>query len=356
MGGSRLRWARQQAARPKPPSAINEGLRNMENYDIKLSRFEEALQRIRGFVRHTPMAPRPNLVDDMQEGLRFKLENMQVAGSFKARGVFNTLLQLTDEQKKRGIVASSGGNHGLAVAYAITRLGIPGVVVLPNTAAKDRVERVKQWAAEVIQYGDVWDDTHAKALERGAADGLYYIHPFDAEATIEGQGTTALEVLSDVPEVDCVLIAIGGGGLISGMSSVLKQAKPDVTVIGVEPEGAPTMERALKAGKPTQLPEVRTIADTLAPRCVSERTLALTQRFVDDIVLVSDDAMLDGMKWLWQSYNQIVEPSGAAVIAAIRSGKVSLDEFKNPVAIICGGNAAAEPLLSAYKVQALSRA
>jgi threonine dehydratase len=263
------------------------------------------------------------------------------------------LLQLSEAQKKQGVITSSGGNHGLAVAYAATRLGIPAIVYLPETASPDRVARARQWSAEIIRYGDVWDVAHAKAMETAASKNLHYIHPFDAPATIAGQGTLGLELLEEAPDVDCIVIAIGGGGLIAGVAAAVKQVKPGVHIIGVEPEGAPTMKTALTEGKVVQLPFVKTIADTLAPRSVSERTLAMTQKYVDEIVLVSDAEMIEGMQWLWKNYNQLVEPSGAAVIAALNSGRCNIDKYQNPVAIICGGNAAAEPIWSVYTEAAL---
>lgn len=323
------------------------------NSSISLSNFKQALERIRPYVRHTPMAPEPALVNDLHSGLRLKLENLQVSGSFKPRGVFNTLLQLSDEQKQRGVIASSGGNHGLAVAYAATRLNIPAVVYLPKSASADRVARAKQWKAKIIQYGDVWDDAHARAVEQADAEDLHYIHPFDAEQTMEGQGTLGLEILEDQPDVDCVLMAIGGGGLISGAACAIKQARPDVHIIGVEPTGAACMHAALQSGRPVQLTAVNTIADTLAPRSVSDRTLQFTQRYVDELVLVTCEEIVSGMQWLWKCYNQMVEPSGAAVIAAAMSGRCELGKFRRPVAVVCGGNAAAEPVYSSYKNAAL---
>lgn len=325
----------------------------MNRYDIPLPQFAEALERIKPYIRHTPVAPLPVLVNELPSAnLRLKLENLQVVGSFKPRGVFNTLLRLTDEQRSRGVITSSGGNHGLAVAYAAARLGVPAIVYLPETACADRVSRVRQWEAEVVQVGRVWDDAHAEAVQRAEADGYFYVHPFDAESILEGQGTIGLEILDDVPEVDCVLVAIGGGGLIAGVSSAIKQSRADVRIIGVEPTGAPTMKRAMEAGHPLMLPEVNTIADTLAPRCVCDRTLALTQRYVEEIVLVSDEDMLLAMQWLWKTYNQLVEPAGAAVIAAMLGGHVDYSMYRQPVGLICGGNAAAEPIWSAYQQQA----
>jgi threonine dehydratase len=322
-------------------------------YDIPLESFVAARSRIAPYVRHTPLLPLPALRGDLPAQLRLKLENLQVTGSFKARGVFNTLLQLDDDQRRRGVVAASGGNHGAALAYGAWRLGIPATIFLPSGASDDRVARVAAWGAEVIKHGNVWDDAHARAADYAAATGRAYVHPFDAERTLEGQGTLGLELLDDLPEIDCVLIAIGGGGLIAGMAAAIKQARPKVRIVGVEPNGAAAMKRGLEAGHVVALPEVRTIADTLAPRAVCDRTLALTERYVDAIALVDDAAMVDAMRWLWVECNQLVEPAGAAVIAALATGATDVGGCAHPVALICGGNAAAAGVFAAYQARAI---
>ena len=326
-------------------------------YDLTLDTVRAARERITPYVRHTPLAPEPALTADQPTNLRLKLENLQVAGSFKPRGVFNTLLQLDDDAKRRGVIAASGGNHGVALAYAAQRLGIPAIVYLPESASADRVARVQVWGAQVIQHGAAWDDAHAKAVEHAAQSGMTYVHPFDADPTLAGQGTLGLELLDDLPELDCVLIAIGGGGLIAGMAAAIKQVKPGVTVIGVEPVGAASMQHSLDAGHVEPLASLRTIADTLAPRGVSDRTLSLTQRYVDRVVLVEDAAMIAGMRWLWLNYNQLVEPAGAAVIAAVLSAmpQVDLTAYRHPVALICGGNAAADSVWRTYEESARAK-
>jgi threonine dehydratase len=325
------------------------------DYDISLETFQQARARIAPYTRHTPVMPLPALADDLPPNLRLKLENMQVVGSFKPRGVFNTLLQLTPDQKRRGVIAASGGNHGVALAYGANRLGIPATVYLPASASEDRVARVNVWGAKVIQHGVVWDEAHAKAVEHAEAENLVYVHPFDAGPTLAGQGTLGLELLGDVPDTGCVLIAIGGGGLIAGMACAIKRIKPEVQIIGVEPVGAASMKVSADAGKVVELSETRTIADTLAPRAVSDWTLALTQRYVDDIVLVNDAEMIDSMRWLWRECNQLVEPSGAAVIAALRTGRVDVSSYRHPVALICGGNAAADSVWQVYEDSARAK-
>jgi threonine dehydratase len=318
--------------------------------NVSLQEIERARERIRPYVRHTPLMPLPALRGDLPPGLRLKLENLQVTGSFKARGVFNTLLQLGPDERERGVVAASGGNHGAALAYGAWRLGLPATIFLPERASADRVARIAAWGAQVIKQGDVWDDAHARAVAHAATTGGTYVHPFDAERTMLGQGTLGLELLDDLPEMDCVLIAIGGGGLIAGMASAIKQLRPHTRIIGVEPTGAASMRHALSAGRVLPLPEVHTIADTLAPRAVCERTLALTQRYVDEIVVVSDERMVAAMRWLWAECNQLVEPAGAAVIAALQSGAVDIGAYAQPVALICGGNAAVESVFASYTV------
>lgn len=315
-------------------------------YTLPLEAFQQARERIRPYVRHTPIAPAPHLTADVPAHLRLKLENLQVAGSFKARGAFNTLLQLDDQARQRGIVAASGGNHGVAVAYAAYTLGIPATIFLPVAATPDRIARVKRWTEDVQLVGAVWDEAHAAATDYAAERGLPYVHPFDADGTIAGQGTLGLELFDDLPEIDCVLIAIGGGGLIGGMAAAIKQTNPAVQVIGVEPTGAPSLLHSVNAGHVEPLPQVVTIAETLAPRSVSTRTLELAQQYVDRIVLVEDGAMIDSMRWLWQHYNQLVEPSGVAVIAALP--QLDLSAYRFPVALICGGNAAADSVFDTY--------
>lgn len=319
---------------------------------IALNDIIEARERVAPYVRHTPLVPRPSLREDLSPQLLLKLENLQVSGSFKARGAFNNLLQASSEQRERGVLVASGGNHGLAIAYAAARLGIPATVYLPTTASADRAARIAAWGAQIVRYGENPSDTLRHAREVAEREGLLYVHPFDAERTLHGTGTLGLELLDDVPELDCVLIAIGGGGLIAGMSAAIKQQRPGVRIIGVEPTGAAKMHAALASGHVVELPTIQTIADTLAPRAVSERTLEISRAYVDEVVLVNDQQMVQAMRWLWTECNQLVEPAGAAVIAAIQSGAVDISQHAHPVALICGGNAAADSVFAAYEARA----
>ncbi|MCW5880092.1 MAG: pyridoxal-phosphate dependent enzyme [Anaerolineae bacterium] len=315
---------------------------------VALPLIEAAQSRVAPYVRPTPLAPAPPLRGDLAPHLTLKLENLQVTGSFKARGAFNNLLQLDAAARERGIVAASGGNHGLAVAYAAHRLGLPATIFIPATAAPDRAARIAAWGVRLIQVGESYDEAEAAATRFARDEGLPNIHPFDSDGTLQGTGTLGLELLDDIPDADLVLIAIGGGGLIAGMSAALKQRRPDLRIVGHR--GG---RRTLHDGQPGSGPRggLRTIATTLAPRAVSQRTLDLTRACVDEIVLVTDTEMVAAMRWLWAECNQLVEPSGAAVIAALQTGRVDLIGCRRPVALVCGGNAAADPVFDAYASQ-----
>ena len=316
---------------------------------IQPTLFDDALVRISPYIRHTPVLPVPSLRGDFHPQLTLKLENTQITGSFKVRGAFNTLLQLTPEQRQRGICTASGGNHGVALAYAAWRLGCPATVYLPERATADREARIAAWGAQVMRHGAVWDDAHEAAMSYAAEQGIPYVHSFEAEQTIVGQGTLGVEMLADIPDADLFIIAIGGGGLIAGAATAIKQRRPQATIIGVEPTGAPSMKHSIDQGALTPLSTVATFADTLSPRMVSQATLTLAKAAVNDIVLVSDTQMLTAMRWLWQEANQLVEPSGAASIAAIQAGLIDLTPYQRPVALICGGNAAAGSVFEAYQ-------
>ncbi|MBX7222903.1 MAG: threonine/serine dehydratase [Blastocatellia bacterium] len=318
-------------------------------FHIPVDNFHAARERIRPYVRQTPVLPLPAAHQDGLVQVRYKLENLQVGGSFKARGVFNNLLQLTPEERSRGVITASGGNHGVALAYGAQHLGIPAVVYLPETATADRIARVTRWGATVLRHGAAWDDANRKAVEQSRENGMTYVHAFDAVGTIEGQGTLGLELLEDFPAMDVLFVAIGGGGLLAGVAAAIKESRPEVRIIGVEPVGAPSMTTSLEAGKLVELPGLATIAETLAPRMVSERTLWFAQKYVDEVLLVTDQQMVAAMRYLWVECNQLVEPAGAASIAAMTAFPEKISGSRCPVALICGGNANAESVFSTYQ-------
>jgi len=295
------------------------------------------------------MAPEPKMTDSLPKNLLLKLENMQVTGSFKVRGALNNLLLASSETKQRGVIVASGGSHGLSIAYAAQRLKIPATVILPMKATEDRVQRIESWGAKIVREGENISDSILLAEEISKRENLLYVHPFDFRPTWEGTGTVGLEIVQDVPDVDCALVAIGGGGLITGVATVLRARNPKVKIIGVEPSGAAKMSAAIRGGGLVELLNIKTIADTLAVRVAGVNTFKTCKQLVDEIVTVSDEMLLNAMKLLWREYNQLVEPAGAAVVAAALSGMVDLSEFRAPVAIICGGNAAANPVFSTYE-------
>jgi threonine dehydratase len=305
---------------------------------LTLAHLYDARTRIGGYVRQTPLtaaAPvKVPLAKDVEVYL--KLENMQITGSFKARGAVNKLLTLPPAQVKRGILAASGGNHGLGVAYAGWIRHAPVTIYLGGNAPRIKAQQLEDWGATVIYEGAVWDDANRAALAHAERDDLAYLHPFADQAVIAGQGTLGLEILDQLPSVDMLIVSIGGGGLISGVSFAAKHLRPGVKVIGVEPVGAPTLYESLRAGQVIELSEVRTKANTLAPRMSAQVNLDLIREHVDEIVLVTDEDMLDSARWLWTEMGIAAELSGAAALAALRTGKVRPLPGQKVCAVVCG--------------------
>ena len=311
---------------------------------VTLDHVEAAAARIKDRVRRTPclrtrfmrrpVTPAP---------LMLKLECLQVTGSFKARGANNALLSLPDDAVARGVVTASGGNHGLAVAYAARASGTTAAIYLPEAVAEAAREKLRCWEAEVVVGGAVWDDANRAALARAETDGLTYIHPFADTTVIAGQGTVAREMLKQSPDIDVILVAVGGGGLISGIATAAKAMKPEVRVIGVEPEGAPTLGRSLEAGRLVTLEGIHTDAITLAPRRSADLNLDIIRHHVDDMVLVSDEEMRQAARWLWFEMNLGVELAGAAGVAALMSGRVEVADDQVVAAVVCGAGTAAFP-------------
>ncbi|MDP6346187.1 MAG: threonine/serine dehydratase [Alphaproteobacteria bacterium] len=297
-----------------------------------------AAARIQGRVRRTPMlaaaplhAPLPS-----EMTLRLKLECLQVSGSFKARGAMSTLTALDEDALGRGLITASGGNHGLGVAYAGHAAGVPTTIYLPGNTPGAKADSLRRWGAEVRFHGEVWDDANEAAVAVAARDGLTYVHPFADARVIAGQGTVALEILEQAPKTEVLLVAIGGGGLISGTALAAKALHPEITVIGVEPVGAPTLFESLKAGRLVELPTIETRANTLAPRRSEAINLELIQQNVDEIVLVTDEQMLAAAQWLWRECGLAVELSAAAAVAALLSEAYVPAAGAEVTALVCG--------------------
>jgi threonine dehydratase len=311
---------------------------------ITLADIEAAAERISGRVRRTPCLRTRYIRNPLRPGpTMLKLECLQVTGAFKVRGANNAILQLDDAALARGVITASGGNHGLAVAYAAHASDCPAVVYLPENTPAEKAEKIRGWGAEVVVEGAVWDDAERAALARAERDDLTYIHPFADPAVIAGQGTIAAEMLKQSPGIDVIVAGIGGGGLIAGVALAAKAIKPAIKVIGVEPVGAPTLSSSRQAGSLVTLDAIETGANTLAPRRSAELNLAIIEKYVDDIVLVSDDDMRAAARWLWFEMGQAVELAGAAAVAAIQTGKAAAPDDQTIAAIVCGTGTAGLP-------------
>jgi threonine dehydratase len=297
-----------------------------------------AESRLRPYIRHTPLmltTPTKNKLLP-ESSVYLKLELMQITGSFKARGAMHKLLTTPAEQIARGIVTASGGNHGLGVAYAGWVSGRPATIYLGANTPPAKADKLQQWGAEVVWAGEVWDDANAAALQRAEQDGMAYFHPFADPAVIAGQGTIMLEVMERLPQVDVMVAAIGGGGLIGGISIAAKALNPRIRIIGVEPIGAPTLYESVRVGHPVTLEAIRTEANTLAPRQSSALNLKIIQQHVEEIILVSDEAMYEAARWLWYEFALAAEFSGAAALAGLMSGQVRIQPGETVCVLVCG--------------------
>ncbi len=304
---------------------------------VSLAEIEAAAGRIRGTVVRTPLVPDPDLSDAVGGEVRLKCESLQKAGAFKARGACNFMARLSPDELARGVITYSSGNHAQAVAFAAGLKGVRAVVVMPTTAPKVKSDGARRLGARVEFAGTTSEHRRARAEEIAAAEGLVMVPPFDHPWIIAGAGTVALEVLDDWPEVDTLLVPIGGGGQMAGCAAAFRRLKPDAKVIGVEPTGAPTMRRALDAGEPSTLPGIDTIADGLAPTRAGDLTYAHAAAFLDDVVLVEDDDIRRAAAHLLTRRKLVVEYSGAATVAALASGRVRA-RGRRVCAVVSGGN------------------
>jgi threonine dehydratase len=294
-----------------------------------------AQDRIAGGVLTTPLLPASS--DSAWAHLRLKAENLQYGGAFKLRGALNFVSRLGADVRARGVITYSSGNHGQALAIAASRLGAPSVVVMPTTAPRVKVDNARRFGAEVVFAGTTSLDRKAAAEALAAERGLTVVPPFDHHDIVAGQGTVGLEVLAQCPDVTAIYVPVGGGGLIAGVAVAAKRSRPEVRVIGVEPDGAPKMTRSLAAGGPATLAHIDSIADGLLAVRPGDLTFAHLQAFVDDVVTVSDGEICDAMRWLAAHAKLVAEPSGAAAVAgALRLAPAGSRGVH--VAIVSGGN------------------
>ena len=268
----------------------------------------------------------------------FKLDNLQVTGSFKDRGALNKILTLSAAEKERGLVCASAGNHAQAVAYQAQRLGLEATIVMPLRTPLIKVSNTRSYGANVILEGDSFDDALAHAFELEKQHNLNFIHPFEDEMIIAGQGTIALELIEQQPDLDIIIAPIGGGGLISGIATVYKNLMPDVRIIGVEAEVLPSMSASCKAGKTLTLDPAQTIADGIAVKRPGAITFDLVQRYVDDIVTVSEEEIANAIMLLIEREKTVAEGAAATTLAALTNDRISNAKGKNVCMVLCGGN------------------
>lgn len=311
---------------------------------VSLDAIRAAADRIRTIARRTPVI---DVSDFAGRPLLLKCEQQQPGGAFKIRGATNMVMRLTDDQRARGVVTYSSGNHGQAVALAASRLGAPAVIVMPTTAPAIKIDGVKRWGGEAIFEGTTSNDRRVRAEKEAAARGLTMVPPFDHEWIIEGQGTCGLEILEQVQDADVVVVPMGGGGLVSGVAAAVKQSGSKALVVGVEPSGAAKMTASLAAGHPVTLDRTASIADGLMPVRPGDLTFEHVRAFVDEVVTVTDEQIAKAALWLFFEAKQVVEPSGAATVAAVMAtqGRVLADRSKRVVAILSGGNVAPDTLM-----------
>lgn len=302
---------------------------------VGLNEIHAAQDVIRPHLHRTPVAGSSYLGERIGATLFLKLEMFQKTGSFKPRGVLNNMHHLSDEKKRKGVISLSAGNHAQALAYAAGMSGIPATIVMPANAVQSKVDATRGYGGEVVlTHADLMETT----LEIQRQRNLTLVHPFDDLNTIAGTGTLGLEVLDDVPNVDVVVVGIGGGGLISGVAAAIKLNNPNIRVIGVEPEGAPGMTRSLATGVPAHLDTLDTIADGLAAPFVGQHNLDHVQAFVDDVVLVSDAQIVQAMVMILERSKVVAEAAAASTYAALLSGKIPVTGNQTVVCVLSGGN------------------
>lgn len=304
---------------------------------ISPERISEVERLIRPHVRRTPVVEVAGQDFGLDAApLTFKLELFQHSGSFKARGAFTNLL--TREIPRAGVVAASGGNHGAAVAYAAMKLGVPAKIFVPRVASPAKQEMLRGYGADLVVSGERYSDALAASEEWAASSGAMKIHAYDQAETLLGQGTVGLEVEEQAPRLDTLLVAVGGGGLIGGVAAWYEGR---VRIVGVEPEAAPTLFRALEAGRPVDAEAGGVAADSLAPKRVGNLTFPIARRRVDHVALVTDEAIIEAQEALWKVLRVVAEPGGAAALAALLSGRYRPREGERVGVIVCGGNTVA---------------
>ncbi len=321
---------KQEVSRAIIPNIVcPEGLETL--YEATL----EAKERLKPILKNTALIKSDELSDQFSADVYLKPENLQLTGSFKIRGAFNKIAGLSEAEKSKGIVAASAGNHSQGVALASQQLGVLATIVMPTTTPLIKVESTKRYGACVILHGDTYDEAAQYALSIAQKEDMSFIHPFDDLDVMAGQGTIGLEILEELPDVDVVLVPVGGGGLIGGVATIIKRLRPNIQVYGVEPEGAPTMLSALESNQPVCLQQVRTIADGVAVKRAGNLTFEAARSYLDGVITVSDQEIMEAFCLLLEKHKLIGENSGVLSLAALK--RLSL-RGKKVVSILSGGN------------------
>jgi threonine ammonia-lyase len=301
----------------------------------KLYEFMEARERLGTVIVKTKLIHSSVFSEETGNEVYIKPENLQRTGSFKIRGAYNKISKLTEEEKKKGVIASSAGNHAQGVALAAQKLGIKAVIVMPKHTPLIKVEATRKYGAEVILSGEVYDEAFQKAKELQEKEGYIFIHPFDDEDVIEGQGTIALEVLEELPDADIIMVPLGGGGLISGVAAAAKMKNPQIKIVGVEPEGAASALKSIEKGKVTELKEASTIADGAAVKRIGNIDFDYIKKYVDEIITVSDYELMEAFLLLVEKHKIVAENAGILSVAGLKKLK---EKGKKIISILSGGN------------------
>lgn len=315
----------------------------MSTPDVTLEDIRAAAKRIAPHIHRTPIFDSATLGRMTGTRLGLKAENLQRTGAFKARGALNAIMKLTPEQRERGVITLSAGNHGQGLAYAAQLAGVRCVVFMPEHAVPTKVAAVKGYGAEA-RFAPSMETVLPIMDEYRELHGLHYVHPFGDPDIIAGQGTIGLEILEDCPDVDTMVVCVGGGGLLAGIAVAAKSLKPSVRIVGVEPEGAPVVTRSLVAGYPVTIEKITTVADGLSAPFAAPTSQRLIERYVDDVVLVTDEEILDALRLILERTKMLVEPAGAAAVAALIAGKAGADQGSRTIATLSGGNVDFETL------------
>ena len=302
---------------------------------LTLKEFKEARGVLSGVIRNTSLVYSPAFSKATGNQIYIKPENMQVTGAYKIRGAYYKISTLSDEEKARGLVTASAGNHAQGVAYAAQAAGVSATIVMPTTTPLVKVNNTKDYGAKVVLHGETFDDAAELAAKLSEEEGLTYVHPFNDPAIATGQGTISYEIFQDLPDVDVILVPIGGGGLATGVSTLAKLLNPNVTVIGVEPYGAASMKASLDAGHVVTLDRVETIADGVAVKTPGDQIFPYIQKNIDDIITIPDDELVDAFLDMMEKHKMIVENAGLLPIAALSHLKC---RGKNVVPVLSGGN------------------